>query len=321
MAIIGNQITRAKVLLDEGELVAIPTETVYGLAANAFDANAVLKIYEVKNRPKFNPLILHSNTLSRFEEWGIVITPQLLKLAEHFSPGPLTYVVPKSLQIPDIISAGQDSVALRIPNHKRALELLAALDYPLAAPSANPSEYVSPTTAFHVQEQLGDKIPYILDGGSCEIGVESTIVDLRFPKVRLLRLGGISKEEIEEVLGEEIEDLLVSDNIIAPGMMKRHYATAHPIIFEENKDENVFTENTYALRFKSYADYLPKENQFILSTEGNINEAAAKLFSTMRKMDAMEMDLIVAEHFPNIGIGRAINDRLERAASKNLHAK
>jgi|694.fasta_scaffold09298_6 L-threonylcarbamoyladenylate synthase len=321
MAIIGNQITKAKVLLDEGELVAIPTETVYGLAANAFDVNAVLKIYEVKNRPKFNPLILHSNSLSRFEEWGIVITPQLQKLADHFSPGPLTYVVQKSSQIPDIISAGQDSVALRIPNHKRALELLAALDYPLAAPSANPSEYVSPTTAFHVQEQLGDKIPYILDGGSCEIGVESTIVDLRFPKVRLLRLGGISKEEIEEVLGEEIEDLLVSDNIIAPGMMKRHYATAHPIIFEENREEIAITENTFALRFKSYADYLPKENQFLLSPEGNINEAAANLFSTMRKMDAMEMDLIIVEHFPTIGIGRAINDRLERAASKNLHAK
>lgn len=320
MAIIGNEILKAKVLLEKGELVAIPTETVYGLAANAFNVDAVLKIYEVKNRPKFNPLIIHSNSIARFEKWGIVVTDKLKKLADKFSPGPLTYVVNKSAIIPDIISAGQDSVAIRVPNHKTAIALLSLIDFPLAAPSANPSEYVSPTTSFHVQEQLSDKISYILDGGPCEIGVESTIVDMRGDKVKLLRLGGISKEEIEEVLGEEIEDLLISDNIIAPGMMKRHYATSHPIVFEKDFDRSQLTENTFALRFNSYVDFLPKENQFILSASGSLNEAAANLFSTMRKMDAMEMDLIIAEKLPNIGIGRAINDRLERAASKNLHS-
>lgn len=320
MAIIGNQILKAKALLEKGELVAIPTETVYGLAANAFNENAVLKIYEVKNRPKFNPLIIHSNSLERFEKWGIEISPKLKLLADKFSPGPLTYVVPKSTQIPDIISAGQDSVAIRIPNHKVALELLSALDFPLAAPSANPSEYVSPTSAFHVQAQLGDVLEYILDGGPCSIGVESTIIDVRGDKVRLLRLGGISKEEIEEVLGEEIEDLLVSDNIIAPGMMKRHYATQHPILFEKEMNIEMITENTYALRFKDFADYLPIHRQFLLSPNGDLNEAAAKLFSVMRKMDEIEMDMIIAEKLPEIGIGRAINDRLERAASKNLHS-
>ena len=320
MAIIGNEITKAKLLLEKGDLVAIPTETVYGLAANAFNADAVLKIYEVKDRPKFNPLIIHSNSLARFEEWGIVIPEKLKRLAEKFSPGPLTYVVQKSNSIPDVISAGQDSVAIRIPNHKMTLKLLSELDFPLAAPSANHSEYVSPTTAFHVQAQLSDKIPYILDGGACTIGVESSIIDMRGDKVRLLRLGGISKEEIEEVLGEEIEDLLVSDNIIAPGMMKRHYATSHPIIFEEQLEKSKITEQTFALRFCEYTDYLPKERQFLLSEKADLNEAAANLFSTMRKMDAMEMDFIVAEHFPNINIGRAINDRLERAASKNLHS-
>lgn len=320
MAIIGNEILKAKALLEKGELVAIPTETVYGLAANAFDEKAVLKIYEVKNRPKFNPLIIHSNSLDRFEKWGVEISPKLKLLADKFSPGPLTFVVPKSNQIPDIISAGQDSVAIRIPNHKVALELLAAIDFPLAAPSANPSEYVSPTTAFHVQAQLGDQIKYILDGGPCTIGVESTIIDIRGDKVQLLRLGGISKEEIEEVLGEEIEDLLVSDNIIAPGMMKRHYATQHPLIFEETMNAEMITENTYALRFKDFADYLPIHHQFLLSPNGDLNEAAAKLFSIMRKMDEIEMDLIIAERLPSIGIGRAINDRLERAASKNLHS-
>lgn len=320
MAIIGNQILKAKALLEKGELVAIPTETVYGLAANAFNENAVLKIYEVKNRPKFNPLIIHSNSLERFEKWGIEISPKLKLLADKFSPGPLTYVVPKSTQIPDIISAGQDSVAIRIPNHKVALELLSALDFPLAAPSANPSEYVSPTSAFHVQAQLGDALEYILDGGPCSIGVESTIIDVRGDKVRLLRLGGISKEEIEEVLGEEIEDLLVSDNIIAPGMMKRHYATQHPLLFEKEMNIEMITENTYALRFKDFADYLPIHRQFLLSPNGDLNEAAAKLFSVMRKMDEIEMDMIIAEKLPEIGIGRAINDRLERAASKNLHS-
>ena len=320
MAIIGNEILKAKVLLEKGELVAIPTETVYGLAANAFNVDAVLKIYEVKNRPKFNPLIIHSNSIARFEKWGIEVSDKLKKLADKFSPGPLTYVVNKSATIPDIISAGQDSVAIRVPNHKTALALLSLIDFPLAAPSANPSEYVSPTTSFHVQEQLSDKISYILDGGPCEIGMESTIVDMRGDKVKLLRLGVISKEEIEEVLGEEIEDLLISDNIIAPGMMKRHYATSHPIVFEKDFDRSQLTENTFALRFNSYVDFLPKENQFILSASGSLNEAAANLFSTMRKMDAMEMDLIIAEKLPNIGIGRAINDRLERAASKNLHS-
>ncbi len=320
MAIIGNEILKAKALLERGELVAIPTETVYGLAANAFNEDAVLKIYQVKNRPKFNPLIIHSNSLERFEEWGIEISPKLKILADKFSPGPLTYVVPKSTQIPDIISAGQDSVAIRIPNHKVALELLSVLDFPLAAPSANPSEYVSPTTAFHVQAQLGDKVNYILDGGPCSIGVESTIIDVRGDKVRLLRLGGISKEEIEDVLGEKIEDMVVSDNIIAPGMMKRHYATNHPIIFEEDFNEEMITENTYALRFKEFADYIPIHRQFLLSPNGELSEAAAKLFSIMRKMDEIEMDLIIAERVPNIGIGRAINDRLERAASKNSHS-
>lgn len=319
MAIIGNEILKAKALLEKGELVAIPTETVYGLAANAFDVNAVLKIYEVKNRPKFNPLIIHSNSIQRFEKWGIKISDKLKLLADKFSPGPITFVVPKSDQIPDIITAGQNSVAIRVPAHKTAIALLSIIDFPLAAPSANPSEYVSPTTAFHVQQQLNGKISYVLDGGACEIGVESTIVDMHGDKVRLLRLGGISKEEIEEVLGEEIEDLLISDNLIAPGMMKRHYATQHPLVFEDSFDKNLITENTFALRFQTFSSYLPEERQFLLSKNGDLKEAAANLFSTMRKMDALEMDLIITERFPAKGIGRAINDRLERAASKNLH--
>ncbi len=319
MTEIGKDILKAKAYLQHAELVAIPTETVYGLAANAFDVNAVSKIYEVKNRPKFNPLIIHSNSLLRFDTWGIEISDRLQQLAARFSPGPLTYVLPKSTYIPDIITAGQDSVAIRIPNHTLALELLSALDFPLAAPSANPSEYVSPTTAQHVYNQLQGKIQYILDGGICSVGLESTIIDLTQKKIRLLRLGGISKEEIEDCINEEIDDLLISDNLIAPGMMKRHYATSHELIFEDDLQKITIPEKSFALRFNSYADYLPKSNQRLLSVQGNLSEAAANLFSMMRELDAMDIDLIIAERFPALGIGRAINDRLERAASKNLH--
>ncbi len=320
MTEIGNDISKAKAFLQHAELVAIPTETVYGLAANAFDVNAVLKIYEVKNRPKFNPLIIHSNSLLRFESWGIELSDRLQKLATQFSPGPLTYVLPKSKFIPDIITAGQTSVAIRIPNHPLALDLLSSIDFPLAAPSANPSEYVSPTSAQHVYNQLQGKVPYILDGGVCSVGLESTIIDLTQKKIRLLRLGGISKEEIEDCINEEIEDLLISDNLLAPGMMKRHYATSHELFFEEDLQKIKITEKTFALRFSSYADYLPTSNQFLLSEQANLTEAAANLFSKMRELDAMDIDIIVAERFPNIGIGRAINDRLERAASKKLHS-
>lgn len=319
MAQIGTDISIAKKILESGELVAIPTETVYGLAANAFDQNAVLKIYEVKNRPKFNPLIIHSDALERFSDWGIELNSKILKLASVFSPGPITYVLPKSKIIPDIITAGNDSVAIRIPNHKLTLELLSQLEFPLAAPSANPSEYVSPTNALHVQDQLGNKIPYILDGGDCTVGLESTIIDLTTKRARLLRLGAISKEQIEEILAEEVEDIKINDNIVAPGMMKRHYATRHPIYFESDLDKIDFNMNIFALRFDSYVDFLPKEKQILLSVNSNLNEAASHLFSALRKLDSMNIDLIITEKFPELGIGRAINDRLQRAASKNLH--
>lgn len=313
---IGKDLTFAKKLFLNSEVVAIPTETVYGLAANAFDTNAVLKIYEVKNRPKFNPLIIHSNSIERFEKWGIQITDKLLKLAHKFSPGPLTYVVKKSEMIPDIITAGQDTVAIRIPNHEMTLELLRQLDFPLAAPSANPSEYVSPTTAQHVVDQLANKIKYVLDGGPCTIGLESTIVDLSRDKVRLLRLGAVTKEQIEECLEEEIEDLLQSDNILAPGMMKRHYATLHNIVFEEYVELPSITRRTRAIRFNKYSPLLPESQQIILSKDSNLYEAASKLFAVLRELDKMDVDFIIAEKFPNETIGRAINDRLSRAAHK-----
>jgi L-threonylcarbamoyladenylate synthase len=198
-----------------------------------------------------------------------------------------------------------------------ALELLSQLDFPLAAPSANPSEYVSPTTAQHVEDQLSKKIKYVLDGGPCTIGLESTIVDLSRDKVRLLRLGAISKEQIEDCLGEEIDDLLLSDNILAPGMMKRHYATSHKIIFEEKVELPSVTKKTIAIRFNKYSPLLPENQQIILSKDSDLYEAASKLFAALRELDKLDVDFIIAEKFPNETIGRAINDRLSRAAHTN----
>ena len=188
----GTDIVYAASLLRRGELVAIPTETVYGLAANALDSNAVMKIYATKQRPTFNPLIVHvaeTNDISRF---ATNVPLNMWRLAERFSPGPLTYVLPRREIIPDVVTGGGDTVAVRVPSHPMARELLSLLDFPLAAPSANPSGYISPVTAAHVAQELGNKIPYVLDGGECAVGLESTVVAFDGDKVVVLRAGGIT---------------------------------------------------------------------------------------------------------------------------------
>lgn len=318
---IGKDITLAAEFLRKGELVAIPTETVYGLAANAFNAAAVTQIYKVKNRPEFNPLIIHTNSIGKLREWGLELPDGMLKLAEHFSPGPLTYVVPKSSRIPDIVTAGTPAVAVRIPKHELVLELLSALDFPLAAPSANLSGLVSPTNAFHVHEQLGDKIPYILNGGNCEIGVESTIISFLDEKPAILRHGGASKERIEAVIGEvtdkpgEASGRIVTDNPVAPGQLARHYATRHRLIHGDPKKYfNYFEpERTAVITFSAVYVEVPARNQMVLSHNRNLDEAAQNLFAAMREIDRLDVDVILAEKFPDEGLGRAINDRLKRA--------
>ncbi|MCZ2140441.1 MAG: threonylcarbamoyl-AMP synthase [Bacteroidia bacterium] len=319
---IGTDIQRAATLLQEGKLVAIPTETVYGLAANAFDANAVSKIYMAKNRPSFNPLIIHTNSIERLVQWGITIPEKMIQLAKHFSPGPITYVVPKSNRIPDIVTAGTDAVAVRIPNHPLTMQLLEKLDFPLAAPSANLSGYVSPTNANHVQQQFGNIIPYILDGGSCNIGVESTIVSFVHPTPTILRYGGIGIEAIQEIIGEvndkpkENGNTITTDNPIAPGQLARHYATKHKLI-HDNPLKHIHNYNLQRIGIISFTSFYPqvaKENHQILSPKGSIEEAAQKLFAAMRKLDEMDIDVILAERFPDKGVGKAINDRLKRAS-------
>ena len=316
--IIGTDVLEAKRFLEEGELVAIPTETVYGLAANALDEKAVLKIYAAKNRPQFNPLILHVANLDQFRKLVLDIPLACKKLLLELTPGPITFLLPKSDLVPDLVTAGSNMVAIRIPNHPLTLELLSQLDFPLAAPSANPSGYVSPVTAEHVMAGLNQKLPYILDGGTCQIGLESTIVGFDGDKVIIHRLGGISAEQIRDITDNHVEIALSHASPTAPGQLKSHYATIKPFYLGdvelhiiENKGKRIGIISFY----KSYSALNPAV-EILLSNRGNLNEAAAALFSAMRNMDSANVDVIIAERFPDQGIGMAINDRLERAAFK-----
>lgn len=310
-----DEINIAAQLLIEGKVVAIPTETVYGLAANAYDENAVKQIFEIKQRPFYNPLIVHIKSIDYLEQIAKDIPAKALELAKHFWPGALTLVLPKKDVIPNIVTADKETVAIRVPSHPITLQLLNHLDFPLAAPSANPFGYISPTKASHVQNQLGSKIPYILDGGSCEKGIESTIIGFENNEPVLYRVGAISKEEIEKYIGKiEIKNNATSKPE-APGMLKNHYSPKTKLIvsntitasINEHKNNNVgfllFSNSTIQL----------KEKFIQLSENNNLEEAAQNLYAAMHELDAMGFDFIIAESFPNTGLGVSINDRLYRA--------
>jgi L-threonylcarbamoyladenylate synthase len=317
MATIGADIQRAITLLNQGELVAIPTETVYGLAGNALQQEAVLKIFKTKNRPAFDPLIIHTNSLEKVKNFTKAIPEKAIHLAKRFWPGPLTLLLPKADHIPDLVTSGLPTVAVRIPQHPMSMELLEQIDYPLAAPSANPFGYISPTKASHVQDQLGDKIPYILDGGDCTIGVESTIIGFEEDQPVVYRLGGTSIEFIEAVIGKVKILPHSSSEPKAPGMLKSHYAPSKKVIVG-NIDELIkeFSPlETGILAFNQYYTHIPKENQFILTLSGDMDEAARNLFSSLRKLDDCNIKVILAEPVPDHGLGKAINDRLKRASA------
>ncbi|WP_339815781.1 L-threonylcarbamoyladenylate synthase [uncultured Imperialibacter sp.] len=315
MAEIGIDIDQAKSFLDRGQLIGLPTETVYGLAGNAFNESAVLKIFQVKNRPSFDPLIAHTNSLEKVKTFVKDIPDVALDLAEAFWPGPLTLLLPKKKRIPLLLTSGLKTVAVRIPDHPITTELLEKLDYPLAAPSANPFGYVSPTTAHHVQDQLGEAIPYILDGGPCRVGIESTIIGFENNKPVVYRLGGKRIDEIEKLIGTVRIRTNMSSDPTAPGMLKSHYAPVKRVVIGD-LEELIPKLNPLKVAIISFQkDYpeVPENHKFILSKTGNIDEAAANLFSAMRKMDKTAANCIVAEYVPEIGLGKAINDRLKRA--------
>lgn len=305
-----------------GELVAIPTETVYGLAGNALDENAVVKIFEAKNRPAFNPLIVHVANWLSAERYVENIPVKATLLAEKFTPGPLTFLLPKKNTIPDIVTAGSRQVAIRIPNHPLTLDLLESLDFPLAAPSANPFGYISPTTAAHVLEGLSGKIPYILDGGAANIGLESTIIGFdEQQRVLLYRSGGISAEQIEQLLKEKITAAISAPqtNPATSGQLKSHYAPHTPLYRGDIAvlKERFAGKKIATISFYKQFDGINADRQFVLSKSGSLAEAAKNLFTVLRQTDKLNVDVILAEIFPDEGIGRAINDRLGKAQAEN----
>jgi L-threonylcarbamoyladenylate synthase len=312
---IGKDIRLAALMLKGGELVAIPTETVYGLAGNALDNEAVLQIYEVKQRPSFNPLIIHLPDFSSIEKYVTEIPEDAKILASHFSPGPLSFLLPKLPVISDLVTAGSNKVVVRIPSHPMALELLSMLEFPLAAPSANTFGYVSPVSSAHVLEGLGGKIPYILDGGTCRVGLESTIVGFEEGEIIVHRLGGVTVEDIRRSTGKEPLLNLLHTRPETPGQLKSHYAPSTKLMVGDVNDLLAVHQDLNIAVISFMKEYPGVSGNFVLSPSGNLHEAASNLFSVLREIDRLDVDLILAEKFPDEGIGRAINDRLSRAGS------
>ena len=310
-------VRQAAKIIQQGGIVAFPTETVYGLGADAYNPLAVARIFEVKRRPYFDPLIVHIALPADLIKLVKEIPSSAKKLTEKLWPGPLTVVLLKEENIPDIVTAGLPTVALRMPSHPMALSLIKESKCPIAAPSANPFGYLSPTTAEHVREQLADQVDLILDGGPCPVGVESTIVSFSENKPRLLRPGGVSLEEIESIIGK-VEISPIKDRPSAPGMLPRHYAPRTPIVldWDEKHLDSYKDKKIGFLAFGEPENFLKFQHIEVLSKKGDFREAAANLFSAIRRLDALDLDLILAEAVPEAGLGRAIMDRLRRATSQ-----
>ena len=303
-------------VLRGGGVVAFPTETVYGLGAYAANDAAVARIFDIKQRPKFDPLIVHVASAEMVAGVAAKIPRKARELLAAFSPGPLTVVLPKRDEISDLVTAGLPTVGVRIPRHPLALELIERAGVPLAAPSANPFGRTSPTRVEHVVEMLGGLVDGVVDGGACEVGVESTIVSFVGDAPVVLRLGGIAVEEIEAVIGA-VEIAVATDEIpLAPGRLSRHYATQTPLRLVDSAAEVEGDARTGLLCFRGH----PQPGAFgaveVLSETGDLREAASRLFAALRRLDASGVDRIIAERVPEIGLGRAINDRLSRAAAK-----
>ena len=305
-----SNIKKAKKYLDQNKCVAVPTETVYGLAANAYSTTAVKKIFKLKKRPKSNPLIVHYSSLSELKN-DCLINNKFLKLYKKFCPGPITFVLElkKNSKISKIVTNNNKTLAIRFPKHKILKNLLKTLDYPLAAPSANISTRLSPVKAEDVREEFGNKISYILDGGKSKVGIESSIISLvNFPKI--LRLGGLEVTKIEKVLNQKIKIDINPQKNVAPGQSKLHYSPGIPIrmnIIRPKKDEAFILIKK---REKKSSNY------YYLSKNKNLKEAAKNLYSCLRKIKNRGYKSIAIQKIKNIGIGKTINDRLYRASNK-----
>jgi L-threonylcarbamoyladenylate synthase len=317
VAATAEAVRRAALLLRAGRVVAFPTETVYGLGADATAATAVARVFEIKQRPSFDPLIVHLCDAEALGEVAAAVPAAALRLTRRFWPGPLTIVLPKRESIPDIVSAGLPSVGLRVPDHPVALELIRLAERPIAAPSANRFGFVSPTTAAHVAEQLGDLPAMILDGGPCRVGVESTVVSFLTDPPQLLRPGGVSLEELQGVIGAVDAPERIRDVRIAPGQSSRHYATRTPLVVVASIADVPSGERATAalLTLTPAAEASSFAACEVLDPGGDLHRAAANLFAAMRRLDAGGYRRIFAVAVAPHGIGRAIMDRLRRAAA------
>lgn len=319
--LIGTDPSVAAEHLTNGEAVAIPTETVYGLAANALEEAAVMKIFLLKERPVFDPLIVHIESIDRLPVYAEEIPPSAYLLAKTFWPGPLTLILKKKSLIPDLVTSGLDTVGLRVPSHPLTIQLLEQLPFPLAAPSANPFGYVSPTTAHHVADQFHGKIPYILDGGPCRVGIESTIVGFdEQGRPVIYRQGGIALRDVEAVAGAAKLMLSTSSNPKAPGMMKSHYAPKIPLVCGDMQSlAKVHRHKKCALLCLTPPGEIPQNIVTVvaLSPSEDLQEAARHFFSSLRTLEQSGADLIIAEWMPDRDLGPALNDRLRRAAAAN----
>ena len=320
-----QEIQHAASLLQQGDVVALPTETVYGLAGNALDLVAVNKIFEVKNRPLIDPLIVHIADLEQLNKLANP-HPMLEKLAEAFWPGALTLILPKTTKVPDLVTAGQPTVAIRMPSHPLFREVLKVSGLALAAPSANPFGYLSPSCAQHVQDSLGQKIPYVLDGGPCSIGIESTILDLSNKTPTVLRPGPITTDQLSTVLGVPValksKQVPEGEACTAPGLLKQHYSPHTPLTLLETGNpfpQEILQQDRIAcIHLRRPHTCLPQDNiqHFWMSESGDLTEVAQQLFSLLRMLDTQGYTRLYLEMPQAQGIGVALRDRLQRAAAR-----
>lgn len=316
---ISTNISLAKELLKNDSIIAIPTETVYGLAGNAFSELAVQKIFALKGRPLFNPLIVHLPSAAYLDTIACDIPEKAYALAKKFWPGPLTLVLKKLPHIPSIVSGGKETVAVRVPDHPLTLKLLESLEFPLAAPSANPFGSISPTSSAHVAMYFGDKLELILDGGECLRGIESTIIGFDGSQPILYRHGSIALDDIEKIVGKIIQATSNESKPDAPGMLSRHYAPSTECYLTDKAEKLIPSfkgKKIGLLVFTKKQLVYSNCTQEVLSPEGDLAEAAKNLYAALHRLDNSMLDVIIMEKVPNEGLGKSINDRLQRAVAK-----
>lgn len=305
--------------LGKGEIAAIPTETVYGLAANAYQEKAIEKVFSLKKRPTYNPLIVHIASPDALKQVALNIPAKAQQLADAFWPGPLTLVLQKQDQISNLVTAGKPTVAVRVPDHRLTLKLLNSLAFPLAAPSANPFGSISPTSAEHVKQYFKTNLDFILDGGKCSRGLESTIIGFENDAPILYRFGSLAQEDIEKVVGPIKIKNQNDSKPSAPGMLSRHYAPKTPTFLTHDVLKTIKKNNNKKIgliSFQKIENISSEIKHEVLSSKGNLKEAAKKLYAAMHHLDQQNLEVIIAQYFPEKGLGKTINDRLKRAVKK-----